>query len=207
MRRLVTRKTTMRQLVVSTAALAVLCAAGSCLAEVEVGAEAPAFSDLKGVDGETHSLADYEDAKAVVAIFTCNHCPVAKAYEDRIIELQSDYGDKGVQVVAINPNSPKKQPQDGYEQMKTRAKEKEFNFPYLVDATQEVARSYGATRTPHVFILDGEREVAYIGAIDDNMNASKVEKQYVRDALDAILAGNDPDPASTNAVGCTIKWE
>jgi len=207
MRRLATRAMTMRQLVVATAALAVLGAAGSCLAEVEVGAKAPTFSDLKGVDGETHSLADYEDAKAVVVIFTCNHCPVAKAYEDRIIEIQSDYADKGVQIVAINPNSPKKQPQDGYDEMKVRAKEKEFNFPYLVDATQEVARSYGATRTPHVFILDGDREVAYVGAIDDNMNASKAEKQYVRDALDAVLAGNDPDPASTNAVGCTIKWD
>ena len=199
------------------ASLAVLLVAGSCMAALQIGQKAPTFSGLAGVDGENHGLADYADAKAVVVVFTCNHCPVAKAYEDRLIALQADYKDKGVQVIAINSNSPKKVPQDSFEKMKERAAgqdlgnwrsgDKPFNFPYLVDATQEVAKAYGATCTPHVFVLDKDRNVAYMGAIDDNMSADKVNQQFLRNALDAILADKQPEPAVTKQFGCGIKWE
>jgi peroxiredoxin len=194
-----------------------LLTAGSCAAEVKVGDKGPDFSALANVDGKEHSLGDFKDAKAVVVVFTCNHCPVAKAYEDRLIAIQKDYKDKDVQIVAINPNSPKKQPQDSFEKMKERAAGKDvgdwrdnkdpFNFPYLFDATQEVAKAYGATCTPHVFILDKDRKIAYTGAIDDNMDASKVKESFVRDALDAILAGEKPPKPATKQFGCSIKWE
>ena len=201
----------------SVALLAFVVSSVGCAAEAKLGEEAPEFSGLPGVDGEKHALADYEDAKAVVVVFTCNHCPVAKAYEDRLIALQKDYKDKGVQVVAINSNSPKRQPQDSLEKMKARAAGKDlggwreqkepFNFPYLFDATQKVAKGYGATCTPHVFILDGNRKIAYTGAVDDNMKAKKVKEPYVRNALDAILAGEAPPKTATKQFGCGIKWE
>lgn len=178
--------------------------AASCMAKVESGDPAPEWSGLKGVDDKTHSLSDYDDAKAIVLVFTCNHCPVAKAYEDRLIELQKDYDSKGVQVIALNVNNL---PADRLDKMKIRAEEKGFNFPYIYDPSQESAKEYGATRTPHVFVLCPERKVAYIGAIDDNMNPEKVETHYVRDALDAILAGEKPETTETNAVGCGIKWD
>jgi peroxiredoxin len=178
--------------------------AASCMAKVEPGDPAPEWSGLKGVDDKTHSLSDYDDAKAIVLVFTCNHCPVAKAYEDRLIELQDDYKSKGVQVIALNVNNL---PADRLDKMKIRAEEKGFNFPYIYDPSQQSAKDYGATRTPHVFVLCPERKVAYIGAIDDNMNPEKVETHYVRDALDAILAGEKPETTETNAVGCGIKWD
>ncbi|MBN2294758.1 MAG: thioredoxin family protein [Pirellulales bacterium] len=182
-----------------------------------IGQEAPGFSGLVGVDDHKQGLSDFKEAKAVVVIFTCNHCPVAKAYEDRIIAIAEDYKDKGVQVVAINSNSPKKQPQDSLEKMKLRAAAKDlgdwrsdkkaFNFPYLVDATQEVARAYGATCTPHVFLLDKNRKIVYTGAIDDNIAAKKVKEHYLCDALDAVLADKKPPKSVTKQFGCGIKWE
>jgi len=171
---------------------------------VEVGAKAPAWVDLEGVDSERHSLADLEKAKAVVVVFTCNHCPVAKAYEERLIELQKDYSDKGVEVVAINVNNGKA---DKLPAMKERAKEKEFTFAYLYDPSQEIGREYGATVTPHAFLLDGERNVVYVGAIDDSMKADKAKEHYLRDALDAVLAGKSPETASTPPAGCGIQYE
>ncbi|MFW5692941.1 MAG: thioredoxin family protein [Thermoguttaceae bacterium] len=202
---------------VAVFSLSLLLAIGSCMAAVEIGQEAPNFAGLPGVDGEKHSLADYADAKAVVVVFTCNHCPVAKAYEDRLIAFQKDYQPKGVQVVAINPNSPKKAPQDSLEKMKERAagenlgdwrdSEAPFNFPYLVDLTQEVAKAYGATCTPHVFALDEDRNVAYMGAVDDNMSPDHVKKHFLRDAVDAILEGKQPEQPTTRQFGCGIKWE
>jgi len=197
----------MRPAVMIAALVALSLTATSCLAKVEVGQKAPDFSGLKGVDGKDHALSDYEDAKAVVVVFTCNHCPVSKAYEDRLIQFQKDYDDKDVQLIAINSNSPRKQPKDSYELMVKRAEDKDFNFPYVVDATQEVAKAYGATNTPHFFVLNGDGEVVYVGAMDDNMKADKVETKYVRDAVDAVLAGNEPETASTRPVGCTIKWD
>lgn len=199
------------------ASVALLTVASSCMAAPEIGQKAPGFSSLVGVDGKEHGLADYAEAKAVVVVFTCNHCPVAKAYEDRLIALQGDYQAKGVQVVAINSNSPKKVPQDSLEKMKERAAgeglgdwrktDEPFNYPYLVDATQEVAKAYGATCTPHVFVLDKNRNVAYTGAVDDSMSPDKVKQHFLRDALDAILGGKQPEKAVTKQFGCGIKWD
>jgi len=169
-----------------------------------VGDAAPEWTDLIGVDDQKHSLSDLADAKAVVVVFTCNHCPVAQAYQDRIIELNADYKDKGVTLVAINVNNiePDKLPA-----MKERAEEKGFEFAYLYDPSQEIGRAYGATVTPHAFLLDGDRKLAYVGAIDDNMEVDKVEKHYLRDAIDAVLAGSKPEVDSTKPFGCGIKYE
>ncbi|MCS7303826.1 MAG: thioredoxin family protein [Thermoguttaceae bacterium] len=192
------------------AGLAVVGLGLSCQAaetKLKIGDKAPDFKDLPGVDGKKHSLSDYADAKIVVVVFTCNHCPVAQAYEDRIIQFQKDYKDKGVQVIAINSNSPKIVPADSFEKMVERAKEKGFNFPYVVDETQEVAHAYGATVTPHFFVLCQERKVAYMGAMDDNNNPDKVKEHWLRDAVDALLAGKTPPKQVTQQRGCTIKWE
>lgn len=171
---------------------------------LQIGEPAPAWEDLDGVDGRKHSLSDLKDAKAVAVIFTCNSCPVAVAYEDRLIALTKDYQDKNLAVVAINVNNLEA---DRLPAMKERAKEEDFNFAYLYDPSQEIARQFGATVTPHAFVLDSERNVVYMGAIDDSMKAAEVEKQYLRDAIDAVLAGNAPEPAKTKQFGCGIKYE
>lgn len=183
--------------------IALLLVAGAAFA-AKVGDAAPKWSNLPGVDDKKHSLDDYQDAKALVVVFTCNQCPVAKAYEDRLIELAKDYKDKGVQVVAINVNDA---PQDSFEKMKERAQEKGFNFPYLYDESQKSAQDYEAKVTPHLYILDKDRKVAYIGALDDNNSAKQVKDKYARDALDAVLAAKEPPKAETTARGCTIKWK
>jgi len=174
----------------------------------KVGDKASDFS-LKNIDGKMVSLSDYPDAKGFVVIFTCNHCPFAKAYEDRIVELDKKYSNKGYPVIAINPNDPEIVPEDSYAAMKVRANEKGFTFPYLVDETQEVYKMYGATRTPHVYLLrkeSGMLVVKYIGTIDDNyQDAGAVTQTYLEDAIEALLAGKNPDPAFTKAIGCTIK--
>jgi peroxiredoxin len=169
-----------------------------------IGDAGPAWSKLEGVDGKKHALADLKETKAVLVVFTCNHCPVAKAYEDRLIEIERDYKDLGVALVAINVNNMEA---DKLPAMKERAKEKGFKFQYLYDPSQEIGRAYGATVTPHAFILDGKRKVAYMGAIDDNIDAEKAEKHFVRDALDAVLAGKNPEPAKTKQFGCGIGYE
>ncbi len=202
---------------IGAASLAWLVMAGSCMAAVEIGQKGPGVSGLAGVDGKEHGLADYAAAKAVVLVFTCNHCPVSQAYEDRLIALQKDYEAKGVQVFAVNPNCPKKVPEDSFEKMKERAAgndlgnwrdaEEPFNFPYVVDATQEVAKAYGATSTPQVFVLDKDRNVAYMGAIDDNMSPGHVKQQFLRDALDAIVEGKQPETPTTKHFGCSIVWK
>ena len=168
-------------------------------AELEIGAKAPAFSSLPGVDGKECSLDAMKDAKAIVICFTCNKCPVAVAYEDRFVEFQKKYGEKGVKFVAINANKNS----ESLEVMKTRAEEKGFNFPYVFDASGKLATEYGARVTPHIFVLDGERKVAYVGAFDDSMD--KPAKHYVADAVDAILAGKKVELTNTKAVGCGIN--
>jgi len=172
--------------------------------QLSVGDPAPAWEGLVGVDDQKHSLGDHADAKAVVVVFTCNHCPVAQSYEDRLVELASEYQDKGVELVAINVNNMEA---DKLPAMKERAEEKGFKFDYLYDPSQEIGRAYGATVTPHVFLLDGARNVAYIGAVDDNMTESKVTKQYLRDAIDAVLAGSKPETDTTKPMGCGIHYE
>jgi peroxiredoxin len=164
---------------------------------------------LKNVDGKFISLSDYPEAKGFIIIFTCNHCPYAKAYQDRIIQLDKKYKPLGYPVIAISPNDPEIVPEDSYENMVLVAKEKGFTFPYLFDGTQEVYRKYGAKRTPHVYLLKkgaGGLIVRYIGAIDDNYeDASQVKTPYLANALDALLAGRTPDLTFTKAIGCSIK--
>ncbi|MEM8846389.1 MAG: thioredoxin family protein [Bacteroidota bacterium] len=174
----------------------------------DIGDTATDFS-LKNIDGKMVSLSDYADAKGFLIVFTCNTCPYAVAYEDRIVALDAKYKAQGVPVIAINPNNPSAKPGDSFEKMKVRAKEKGFTFPYLLDEGQKVYPQYGATRTPHVYLLEKTASgnvVKYIGAIDDNyQDASQVEEKYVEDAVDAMLAGKEIKVTSTKAIGCTIK--
>ncbi len=176
----------------------------------KVGDTAQDFS-LKNIDGKMLSLANMPDAKGFVVIFTCNHCPYAKMYEDRIIETHQKFAAKGYPVIAINPNDPKKQAEDSFENMQKRAKEKNYPFPYLFDQTQETARIYGATKTPHVFVLTKvgkDLKVSYIGTLDDNaQDATAVKKKYLEEAINALISDRKPDPNTTKAVGCTIKWK
>jgi peroxiredoxin len=178
--------------------------AASSESGVKIGADAPAWAELEGIDGKMHALADVKDAKAVLVVFTCNHCPVAKAYEDRLVELYKDYHGQGVEIVAINVNNGES---DKLPAMKERAKEKGFEFAYLYDPSQKIGRAFGATVTPHVFVLDGARKVAYMGAIDDSMKADKATKHYVREALDAILASGSVATTETKPAGCGIQYE
>ncbi len=178
------------------------------MAQLSPGDEAPGFK-LKNIDGKMISLDDFAAEKGVILIFTCNHCPYAVAYEDRIIDLNDKYAPKGYPVVAINPNDPAVVPEDSFEKMQERANEKGFDFPYLFDEGQKVFPQYGATRTPHIFLIQNEGKksiVRYIGAIDDNYkDASAVEEKFLENAIAAIEKGETPDPATTKAIGCTIK--
>lgn len=164
---------------------------------------------LENVDGKMVSLADYKDAKGYIVIFTCNTCPYAVAYEDRIIALDKKYAPKGYPVVAIMPNNPTIQPGDNAEAMKGRAKSKGFTFPYLLDKGQKIYPQYGATKTPHVYLLQKTakgNEVKYIGAIDDNHQDEKaVKTKYVEKAVDALLSGKEVQETQTRAIGCSIK--
>lgn len=172
--------------------------------EFKVGEQASDFS-LKNVDGTMVSLKDYKNVKGYIVVFTCNTCPYAVMYEDRLIELHNKYGAE-YPVVAINPNDPAVKPGDDFASMVTRAKEKNFPFKYLFDEGQKVYPAYGATRTPHVYLLDANRYVRYIGAIDDNaQNPSEVSERYLENAITALNGGNNPDPSETKAIGCTIK--
>ena len=177
----------------------------------EVGDYASDFS-LKNIDGKTVSLSSYSSAKGFIVVFTCNTCPYAKAYEQRVIELDKKYASQGFPVIAINPNDVSKQPDDSMEKMVERANEKGDTFPYLRDDSQEVATAYGATKTPHVYILNkeasGKFKIEYIGAIDDSpREAADASEKYVEEAVDALLAGKKPAVTSKRAIGCTIKWK
>lgn len=177
---------------------------------LKIGDKAPAFS-LKGVDGKTVSLADYNNEKGVILIFTCNTCPYVVANEDRMIELHNNFAPKGFPVVTINPNDPKLSAGDSFNDMKIRAQEKSFPFPYLFDEQQAIFPAYGATRTPEVFLLknkSGEFVVKYTGAIDDNAgDANAVEEKFLENAIHSLLSDKTPDPAITKAIGCGIKVE
>ena len=171
----------------------------------KVGDKATDFK-LKSVDNKMYSMADYKDAKGFIVVFTCNHCPFAVKYEDRIIDLAKKYKSKGYVLLAINPNDPAAQPEDSFELMQKRAKEKKFTFPYLFDEGQKIYPQYGATKTPHVFLLDKNLVVKYIGAIDDNVeDASEVKEKYLENAIAALEKGEEPTPNTTKAIGCTIK--
>jgi len=174
----------------------------------KVGDEATAFN-LKNVDGKMLSSDSFKDAKGFIVVFTCNECPYAVAYLDRIIELDKKYKDKGFPVIAINPNDPDVQPADTYEKMIKKSKEKKFSFPYLYDPDRKISSIYGATNTPHVYLLsktNNKLTVEYIGAIDDNsQDASKVTKPYLANAIDALVVGKKPDISYTKAIGCGVK--
>ncbi len=181
-----------------------------------IGAKAPDFS-LPGIDGKTYSLESFKNARVVAIIFTCNHCPTAQGYEERIIQLTKDYSARGVQVVAINPNHPESlrldelgwsDVGDSFEDMKIRAKEKNFNFPYLFDGDTEIASNqYGPVSTPHVFIFDQERILRYNGRIDDQENPHKTQTKFdTRNALDAVLSNKEVPVAVTKVFGCSVKW-
>lgn len=177
-------------------------------AQLKPGDKAVPFK-LKNVDSKMVSLDDYKDQKGVILIFTCNPCPFAVAYEKRIIKLHEKYASAGYPVVAINPNDPVASPDDTFEKMKKRAKDMKFPFPYLQDETQDIYQAYGATRTPHVFLLtkhEGDFKVAFIGAIDNNaMDERAVSERYVEQAIRALENGSKPKPDQVKAVGCTIK--
>jgi peroxiredoxin len=183
---------------------------------LEIGSEAPDFN-LPGVDGHNYQLSDFADAKILVVVFTCNHCPTAQAYEDRIIKLTSDYKNKGIAVVAIMPNDPLavrldelgySDMSDTFEEMKIRAKDKGYNFPYLYDGeTQAVARAYGPVATPHLFIFDDQRKLRYTGRFDDSeKKPNQVRSKDAINAIEAILAGKKVPVEKTTAFGCSIKW-
>ncbi|MDE5417168.1 thioredoxin family protein [Labilibaculum sp. DW002] len=188
--------------------LVILASIGVNAQAYQIGDEAIDFK-LKNVDGKHISLSDYEDAKGFIVIFTCNHCPYSVAYEDRIIEIDKKYKAKGFPVIAINPNDPELYPSDSFENMIIRSEEKGFTFPYIFDNTQEIYKTYGATKTPHVFILSnnsGKYKVEYIGAIDNNYkDAEQVTEHYINDAVDALLQNKKPKVTSTKAIGCSIK--
>jgi peroxiredoxin len=166
---------------------------------------------LKNVDGKMLSLADYHLAKGFIVVFTCNHCPYAKAYETRIMELDKQYAAKGYPVIAISPNDPVGEPADSFENMKKRAAEKKYSFPYMLDETQNITRTYGAKATPHVYVLQKTAKgnvVEYVGAIDDDTEGTNPKKvNYVQNAVNALLAGKTPTVTNTKAIGCGIKWK
>ncbi len=166
---------------------------------------APEFT-LPGVDGRDHSLDDYRDAPILALVQSCNHCPYVQAWEGRLIAIQRDYADRGLRVVAISSNDVASHPEDSLEQMQRRAREQGFTFDYVYDESQEIARTLGSERTPEVFLYDGDRRLVYHGAIDDNRDETVVTQRYLRDALDAVLAGQAPAVADTPPVGCTVKW-
>lgn len=179
-------------------------------AGLKVGDVAVPFK-LTNIDNKMVSLSDYNSSKGVIVIFTCNHCPFAVAYEDRIIDLHKKYSSLGFPVVAINPNDAVAYPEDDFASMQKRSKDKKFPFVYLYDESQVIARAYGAQKTPHVYMLQKEGadfKVRYIGAIDDNTDEpAAVTKKYVENALNALIEGQTVSENFTKAIGCSIKWK
>ncbi len=169
------------------------------------GEQAPPFR-LAGIDGREHALEEYDEAELLVLIQSCNHCPYVLAWEGRMVALQADYAERGVRFVAVNSNDAGRHPEDSFEQMVKHASQAGYNFDYLHAPAQTVARALGAERTPEVFLFDRDRQLVYHGAIDDSRDERTVRTQYLRDALEAALAGERPALADTAASGCTVKW-
>jgi peroxiredoxin len=192
-----------------------LCLAAESIPTLPPGSAAPDFN-LPGVDGRNWALKDFAGAKVLVVVFTCNHCPTAQYYEDRLKAIVADYTNKNVALVAIMPNDPKSirldelawtDLSDSFAEMKIRAKDRGFNFPYLYDGdTETVSRAYGPVATPHVFVFDRARKLRYAGAIDDSERVEKVTKHYLREAIDGLLAEKEPPVTQTKVVGCSTKW-
>ena len=173
---------------------------------LRLNATLPPFPKLPGGDGKQYSSADFKN-EVLVVVFSCNHCPYVQAYEDRMIAFQNEFASKGVQLIAINSNEIQNYPDDSYEHMVTRAKQKGFNFPYLRDDNQSVAESFGATHTPQFFVFDKARTLRYLGKMDDNWKEPQLVKdRYLRDAVESLLAGKEVQVKETYSIGCTIKW-
>ena len=193
------------------AAVAIVLLASFTEGGYKVGDKAADFKLKNTIDNKMVSMADYKDAKGIIVVFTCNHCPFAVKYESRIMALDKKYKSKGYPVIAISPNDPTIVPDDAPDKMQKLAKEKGYSFPYLFDETQETAKLCGAMKTPHVYVLQkekGEYLVKYIGAIDDNADdASAVKEKYVESAVDNRLSGKPGSPENTKAIGCGIKWK
>ena len=174
---------------------------------LKIGTKMPSF-ELRGTDGKMYNSGSFNDKKLLVIIFSCNHCPYVQAYEDRIIAIQNDYKNKSVAVAAINSNNDLHYEEDSFQNMVKRYGEKNFNFPYLRDETQEIAKKFDASHTPEIFVFNDKRELSYHGKIDDNWKEPEaVKSKYLRDALDELLAGKDVSVRETFSIGCTIKWK
>lgn len=174
---------------------------------LKIGSSTPDFN-LPGIDGKEYSLNSFADKNALIIIFSCNHCPYVQAYEERMKQIQEDYQQKGVTLIAINSNEDVNYPDDSFKNMKKRADEQNFNFLYLRDDDQSVARAYDATHTPEIFLFDKDRKLAFHGKIDDNwQEPEKVQNHYLRNALDELLAGKEISVPETFTIGCTIKWK
>ena len=174
---------------------------------LQIGQPAPDF-DLPGVDGKNYSLGSFQDAKILVVVFSCNHCPYVIGSEDRMIAFAKDYAPKGLAMIAINSNETVGHPTDSFEHMVTHAAEKKLPFKYVRDDSQEVARAYGALRTPHYYVFDQDRKLRYTGRMGDNpRNPGQEKTRELRDAVDALLAGKKPPVELTNPIGCNVKWQ
>lgn len=191
-------------LVATCFASSALCARSKFNKVLSIGDQAPGWADLPGVDGKKHALTDLKEAKAVVVVFTRNSCPMAKRYEERLIAFAKRFREQNVEVVAI---SVSQSAADNLEKMKERASANEYPYAYLRDDSQEIGRAYGATVTPHFFLLDGKRKVAYMGAFDDNIDVDKAAKPYLVNAIEALLAGKDPPVKESLQRGCEIEYE
>jgi glutathione peroxidase-family protein len=196
-------------ILIASLSILICLAFSNSLKNYDVGNEAADFK-LKNIDGHLVSMTDFADAKGFIIVFTCNHCPFSKKYQNRIMALDKKYKPLGYPVIAINPNDTFNYPEDSFNEMVKRATEKGYTFPYLIDETQQVAKNFGATKTPDIFLINKENEkliVKYTGAIDNNFeNVDKVTKKYLENALDELMAGKEITVKSTKAVGCMIKW-
>lgn len=172
--------------------------------KMKIGDSAPRFAGLQGVDGKAYSFDDFQKKKLLLVVVTCNHCPVALAYEDRLIQLNKTFADSSVGVVAINVSLLE---EDNLEKMKEHSAEKSFNFPYVIDPSQNTGRALGATATPQFFLFDSERKLIYMGALDDNLIEKKARTPYLANAIQAALKGGKIEKAETKPVGCGIKYE
>ena len=175
------------------------------MSHISIGTTSPDFN-LKATDNNSYNLSSFSDKKLLVIMFTCNHCPFVKAYEDRLIQIQKDYSDKSVSLVAINSNETINYPEDTFEKMQIRVTEKSYNFPYLRDEDQSVASSYGASFTPEIFVFDIDRRLRYHGRIDDNKDPDNVTSSDLRNALDELLSERAVTSSETHGIGCSIKW-
>jgi peroxiredoxin len=200
----------MKSIFLTAVCIVLMVAASPIKNGYELG-DAVADFKLKSTEGKMVALTDFKSSKGVIVIFDCNTCPYSKAYNSRIIALNEKYASKGFPVVAIQPNSPEVSPGDSFDEMVKLAEDKKYKFSYLFDEGQSVSKAFGATNTPHVFLLKKEGndfKVTYIGAIDDSAkNENTVTKKYVEEAVDALLAGKDITTSKTKALGCTIKWK